>query len=56
MAPQEIVTPFYGLLAEFDSAQALLDAANKVREAGYSKTDGFSPFPIHGLADAIGFS
>ena len=45
----------YGLMAEFDSAQELLDAAIKAHEAGYKKLDAYSPFPIHGLAEAIGF-
>jgi hypothetical protein len=45
----------YGLLAEFDTPKALLAAAERVKAEGYVKTDGFSPFPIHGLDEAIGF-
>ena len=33
----------------------LVDAANRTREAGYKKIDAYSPFPIEGLAEAIGF-
>lgn len=45
--------PIYGIMAEFDSAQALVDAAHKTHEAGYKKIDAYSPFPIEGLAEAI---
>jgi hypothetical protein len=55
MAAAHGSSPSYGLLAEFDSSTALLAAAEKVTAAGYTKTDAFSPFPIHGLAEAIGF-
>jgi hypothetical protein len=39
----------YGILAEFDSPAAILHAAEKVRDAGYSRWDVFTPFPIHGM-------
>lgn len=41
-------------MAEFDSATELVDAARAVRDAGYLKTDGFSPFPIHEMDEALG--
>jgi hypothetical protein len=45
----------YGVIAEFNSAQALLDASNAAYDAGYRSLDAYSPFPIHGLSEAIGF-
>jgi hypothetical protein len=47
--------PFYGLLAEFDDPNSLLTAAKKASEAGYTKMDAYSPFPVHGLHEAVGF-
>jgi len=48
-------TPTYGLLAEFDSPTALVKAAEATHAAGYAKIDAYSPLPIEGLAEAIGF-
>ena len=45
----------YGLMAEFEAPEALLAAAHKAREAGYTKLDAFSPMPIEGLSEAVGF-
>lgn len=47
--------PVYGIMAEFDSAQNLIDAARQTHQAGYQKIDAYSPFPIEGLAEEIGF-
>ncbi|MGA9509830.1 MAG: DUF3341 domain-containing protein [Candidatus Sulfotelmatobacter sp.] len=47
--------PVYGIMAEFDSAQALIDAAKQTHQAGYQKIDAYSPFPVEGLAEEIGF-
>lgn len=47
--------PIYGLVAEFERPDDLVDAAHRARIAGYTKMDGFSPFPIEALTDAIGF-
>lgn len=45
----------YGLIAEFLSAEELLEASRHASEAGYRELDAYSPFPIEGLAEAIGF-
>ena len=45
----------YGLMAEFLSAEELLEASKHAAEAGYRELDAFSPFPVEGLSEAIGF-
>ncbi|HLB44655.1 MAG TPA: DUF3341 domain-containing protein, partial [Candidatus Limnocylindrales bacterium] len=45
----------YGLMAEFHDADALVEAARRTMDAGYRKIDAFTPFPVHGLAEAIRF-
>jgi hypothetical protein len=43
------------LLGEFDDPNALLAATRQAHEAGYRRMDAFSPFPIEGLDEALGF-
>jgi hypothetical protein len=47
--------PIYGLLAEFDNPEALMEAAHQTHAAGYKRVDAFTPMPVEGLADALGF-
>ena len=47
-------TEHYGVLARFDSAKAIFHACEKVRDAGYTRWDAHTPFPVHGLDDAMG--
>ena len=44
----------YGVLAEFDTPEQLLEAVKKVHEAGYRRIDAFAPFPVEGLYEAMG--
>jgi hypothetical protein len=52
MGAQESKT--YGMLAEFGSATELLQAAEKLRDNSYRDFDCHSPFPIHGMDQAMG--
>ena len=44
----------YGLLAEFHTPEELLAAARRAHQEGYRRMDAYSPFPVEGLAEAIG--
>ena len=52
--PSEAEEKFLGLLARFDGPDALVAGCDEARRAGYTKMDAFSPFPVHGIDDAIG--
>jgi hypothetical protein len=45
----------YGLLAEFETPDEIIRAARSAFDAGYRKMDAYTPFPVEGLNEAIGF-
>ncbi len=45
---------FLGLLAQFEDPNTLVAACDHARQAGYTKMDAYSPFPVHGIDPAIG--
>lgn len=53
-APPPKDGPLYGVLAEYETPGALIEAAKQVRDAGFSKWDCYSPFPVHGIDPAMG--
>jgi mono/diheme cytochrome c family protein len=44
----------FGWMAEYSDEHHLLVAARKVRDSGYTQTDAFTPFPVHGIDEALG--
>jgi mono/diheme cytochrome c family protein len=44
----------YGILAEYDTPGELVEAARKVRDAGFTEFDCYTPFPVHGIDEAMG--
>ena len=53
MSHEETPT-LYGLLAEFETPDGLVAAAEKARLAGYRQMDAYSPIPIEELNEALG--
>lgn len=48
--------PLYGIMAEFEGPNELVHAARRTYEAGYRRINGYSPYPIEELWEAIGFT
>jgi hypothetical protein len=46
----------FGMVAEFVEADELVSAAARIHELGYRRVECYSPLPVEGLADAIGFT
>lgn len=44
----------YGLIAEFENPAETMTAAERVRDAGFTRWDVFTPFPVHGMDRAMG--
>jgi len=44
----------WGLLAEFPTPKALTQGCERVRDAGFTRWDAHTPFPVHGLDRAMG--
>jgi hypothetical protein len=48
--------PLYGVVAEFENPSDLVAAARRVYSLGYRRINGYSPYPIEELSEAIGFT
>lgn len=44
----------YGLLGEFETTDQVVGAASRAYAVGYRKMNGYTPFPVHGLSEALG--
>lgn len=45
---------YYGVVGDFDTPEELLRAIRTARLAGYSRMEAYTPFPIHGIDEAMG--
>ena len=46
--------PLHGVAAQFGTVDELMRAAERVKAAGYTRTDAYTPFPVEGLDEALG--
>lgn len=52
---QAAAPKLYGIMAEFESAEQLIEASKKTYEFGYRKLDAYTPYPIEELPEVVGF-
>ncbi len=45
--------PLYGLLAQFDTPAAIVNAAREVHAKGYRKVDAYTPYPMEEVIEAL---
>lgn len=55
MAHATIAATRSWILAEFTDAHLLVEACRKMREAGHAELDTYSPYPLHGVDEALGW-
>lgn len=53
MTSVELKPPIYGILAEFDNSDDLVEACKRAREAGYRKMDAYTPIPVEELHEVL---
>jgi hypothetical protein len=51
----EDVKRLYGVAGEFETPEGLLAAARAAASAGYTRVEGYSPFEVKGVAEALGY-
>jgi Protein of unknown function (DUF3341) len=44
-----------GLMAEFDNPTSLVNATSRAYREGYREMEAYTPFPVDGLSEALGF-
>lgn len=54
LTEQVITTTTWGFLAEFETPEALIEAARRARGEGYQRLNAYTPFPVDGLTQALG--
>src|SRR5467141_3044818 len=53
---RRVAPALYGIMGEFNNPSDLVAAARRTYEAGYRRINGYSPYPIEELSEAIGFT